>query len=84
MLGHFLNVSFTRPQALELDKGQEYWWLHVVFPYFILFTAQQEGGNQEKKGKSPTMLIHVSSFSEPGYKDLIGGLEGDGGGRLSQ
>lgn len=41
MLSHFLNVSFTLPRALELDKGQNCWWLHVVFPYFILFTAQQ-------------------------------------------
>lgn len=69
MLSHFLNVSFSLPQALELDKGQDYWWLHVVFPYFILFTAQQGGGNQEERkvgGLQAMMLIHVSSFSEPG------------------
>lgn len=34
MLTHFLNVSFTLPQALELDKGQDYWWLHVMSPLF--------------------------------------------------
>lgn len=69
MLSHFLNVSFTLPQALELDKGQDYWWLHVVFPYFILFTAQRGGGGQgERKvhGQPATMLMRVSSFSEPG------------------
>lgn len=49
MLSHFLNVSFTLPQGLEPDKGQDYWWLHVVFPYFILFTAQQGGGNHEER-----------------------------------
>lgn len=49
MLSHFLNVSFTLPQALELDKGQDYWWLHVVFPYFILLTARQGGGEGEEK-----------------------------------
>lgn len=48
MLSHFLNVSFTLPQAVELDKGQDYWWLYVVFPYFILFTAQQGAGDQEE------------------------------------
>lgn len=52
MLSHFLNVSFTLPQALELDKGQDYWWLHVVFPYFILFTAQQ-GGEEPRRKESP-------------------------------
>lgn len=52
MLSHFLNVSFTLPQAAELDKGQDYWWLYVVFPYFILFTAQQGGGRPRRK-RSP-------------------------------
>lgn len=50
MLSHFLNVSFTLPQAFELDKGQDYWWLHVVFPYFILFSAHQgRGGGPSRK-----------------------------------
>lgn len=49
MLSHFLNVSFTLPQAFELDKGQDYWWLHVVFPYLILFIAQRGGGEQRIK-----------------------------------
>lgn len=70
MLSHFLNVSFTLPRALELDKGQDYWWLCVVFPYFILFTAQQGGGGgrvqRKVHGQPATMLIRVSSFSEPG------------------
>lgn len=70
MLSHFLNVSFTLPQAFELDKGQDYWWLHVVFPYFILFSAHQgRGGDQvERKvdGQPEKRLIRASSLSEPG------------------
>lgn len=48
MLSHFLNVSFTLPRGLGLDKGQDYWWLHVVFPYFILLAARWGVG-----GRSP-------------------------------
>lgn len=68
MLSHFFNVSFTLLQALELDKGQEYWWLHVIFPYFILFAAQQGRGDSTRQttGETTTVLIRVSSFSEPG------------------
>lgn len=53
MLSHFLNVSFTLPQAVELDKGQDYWWLYVVFPYFILFTAQRGWGGGPRRKQSP-------------------------------
>jgi len=62
MLSHFLNVSFTLPQALELDKGQDYWWLRVVFPYFSIFTAQQGLWNQVEgkvHSQPATMLINV-------------------------
>lgn len=64
MLSHFLNVSLTLPQALELDKGQDCWWLHVVFPYFPLFTAQWV--RRKVHGHPGRMLIRVSPFSEPG------------------
>lgn len=67
MLSHFLNVSFPLPQALELDKGQDYWWLHVIFPYFILSTAQQAEGDQGgRKVHSQPVTIPMSSFSKAG------------------
>lgn len=85
MLSHFLNVSFTLPQALELDKGQDYWWLHVIFPYFILFIAWQGRGEQSPRptgdradpcvfilrfSREPVEAVVASSVNESGMKIL--------------
>ena len=64
MISHFLNVSFTLPQALKPDKGQDYWWLHVIFPHFIFLTEQQGGVAKKKREvhRQPATILCLFIF----------------------
>ena len=54
MLSCFFNVSFTLPPVLELDKGQDHWWLHVIL-YYLLLAAQQGMRKTSRKSTEKTL-----------------------------